>query len=168
MRRKVLTPSQVSWLLVALLAIGLSAVALQQWTYAYAGPNGNGQRSLMVHAPAAFLISTVIILGWLLRQGIHQMHSQQQRLQSIFQSLAEGVVIQNARGEIIEANTEACTILGLARDELLGRESVDPRWQAIREDGSPWPAKSIPLWLLCVLAKYFVKPSWGCACLLAS
>ena len=44
-------------------------------------------------------------------------------------------------GQIIEANASAEKVLGLRRDELLGRTSLDPRWRAVYEDGSPFPGE---------------------------
>ncbi|MBS0436121.1 MAG: PAS domain-containing protein [Proteobacteria bacterium] len=52
-------------------------------------------------------------------------------------ALSEGVVRQDADGRIIDANASAAPILGLSRDELLGRTPHDPRWYAVHEDG--WP-----------------------------
>lgn len=66
------------------------------------------------------------------------------RLRSIFAAMAEGIVLQNARGEIIECNAAAEQILGLRRNEICGRTNADPRWCAIREDGSPYPGEEHP------------------------
>ena len=35
-------------------------------------------------------------------------------------------------------------MLGLSGAELGGRKSIDPRWGAVREDGSPWPGETHP------------------------
>ena len=66
------------------------------------------------------------------------------QLASIFDVMAEGVVVQNARGEIVSSNAAASTILGLTDDQMRGRTSVDPRWRAVREDGSPFPGEEHP------------------------
>ena len=63
---------------------------------------------------------------------------------SIFDALAEGVVVLDARGEIGDCNPAAEEILGLPRDQLLGRTPRDPRWRAIREDGSELPPEEMP------------------------
>ncbi len=67
-----------------------------------------------------------------------------ERLSSIFQALAEGVVLHDLSGKIIECNPAAHQILGLTRDQLLGRGSMDPRWRCFREDGSPFPGEDHP------------------------
>ncbi|RZT15616.1 PAS domain S-box-containing protein/diguanylate cyclase (GGDEF)-like protein [Mycobacterium sp. BK558] len=48
---------------------------------------------------------------------------------------AVAFVVQSASGEIIAATPQAQQILGLELDELLGRDSTDPRWAAIGADG---------------------------------
>lgn len=44
----------------------------------------------------------------------------------------------------IQHNSSAERILGLSRDQLLGRSSTDPKWKAIRQDGSPFPGEEHP------------------------
>ena len=66
------------------------------------------------------------------------------RLQAIFASLAEGLTILDLEGKIIECNASAERILGLSRDQILGRVSRDPRWRTVREDGSSVPVEDYP------------------------
>ena len=63
----------------------------------------------------------------------------EEQLRSIVTAMAEGVVLQDARGAIVSANAAAERILGLTRDQLDGRTSIDPRWRSVREDGTPFP-----------------------------
>lgn len=65
-------------------------------------------------------------------------------LKSVFTAMSEGVVMQGRSGEIIDANPAALAILGLSHDELMGRTSVDPRWQSVREDGTALPGSEHP------------------------
>lgn len=65
-------------------------------------------------------------------------------LNGVFAAMSEGVVIQGQGGEILEANPAALTILGLSLNEMLGRTSLDPRWQAVRGDGSAFPGSEHP------------------------
>ena len=67
-----------------------------------------------------------------------------QRLRSTFDALAEGVVVQDADGRIVDFNLAASKILGLDADQLAGRTSIDPRWRAVHEDGSPYPGETHP------------------------
>lgn len=66
------------------------------------------------------------------------------RLGSILEAMTEGVAVQDAEGRMIDANEAACRILGLTRDQLLGRTSIDPRWEAVREDGTAYPGEVHP------------------------
>jgi PAS domain S-box-containing protein/putative nucleotidyltransferase with HDIG domain len=66
------------------------------------------------------------------------------RFHSLFETMAQGVVYQDASGRIITANSAAERILGLSLDQMLGRTSMDPRWQAIHEDGSLFPGEDHP------------------------
>ena len=63
---------------------------------------------------------------------------------NIMSSLSEGVVIQDRQGRIVFSNAAAADILGLSNDQLLGLTSMDPRWGAIRPDGSPYPGEEHP------------------------
>ncbi len=86
----------------------------------------------------------LVVLGLLVRRTIGQLDSETRQLQTLFQSLAEGVVIHAADGRIVECNSQAQSILGLTRQQLLGKHSVDPEWRAIHEDGRPWPGEEHP------------------------
>ena len=66
------------------------------------------------------------------------------RLQGMLAALTEGVVIQDAGGRIIWNNPSAEKYLGLSKDQLVGRTSLDPQWRAIREDGTPLPGEEHP------------------------
>ncbi len=59
-------------------------------------------------------------------------------------TMAEGIVLQQADGTITACNASAERILGLTAQQIMGRTSIDPRWQSIREDGSPFPGEEHP------------------------
>ncbi len=68
----------------------------------------------------------------------------EERYRVLFETMSQGVVYQDAGGSIISANPAAGRLLGLTLEQLMGRKSVDPRWHAIREDGSPFPGEDHP------------------------
>lgn len=68
----------------------------------------------------------------------------EQRFRGLFETMAQGVTYQDPEGRIILANPAASRILGLTMDELLGRTSRDPRWRAVREDGTEFPGDAHP------------------------
>ncbi|GAK54304.1 diguanylate cyclase with PAS/PAC sensor [Candidatus Moduliflexus flocculans] len=67
-----------------------------------------------------------------------------ERYQSVIAVMAEGVVVQLKDGSIVECNESAEHILGLTRDQMMKRTSMDPSWYAIHEDGSPFPGDTHP------------------------
>jgi PAS domain S-box-containing protein len=63
---------------------------------------------------------------------------------TLFATMTQGVVYQNAEGQIVSANPAAERILGLTLAEMQGRTSGDPRWHTIHEDGTEFPGSEHP------------------------
>lgn len=59
-------------------------------------------------------------------------------------NLSEGVVLQDAMGQIIDFNPAALVVLGLTQNQLLGKTSLDSDWNSIREDESDFPGNEHP------------------------
>ncbi len=68
----------------------------------------------------------------------------EEKYRTLFETMAQGVVYQAADGRIISANPAAERILGLSLKQMQGRSSMDPRWRAMREDGSDFPGDRHP------------------------
>jgi signal transduction histidine kinase len=68
--------------------------------------------------------------------------------ESILNSMTEGFVIQDKSGAIIEFNQAATKVLGVSEDQLRGKISMDPDWNAIKEDGSEFPGHEHPSMLV--------------------
>jgi len=66
---------------------------------------------------------------------------------TLYETALHGVVYQDASGRITSANPAAQRILGLTLDQLQGRTSMDPRWRAVHEDGSPMTGDQHPAML---------------------
>ena len=66
------------------------------------------------------------------------------RYRALFQTMAQGVVYQDAAGRIISANPAAERILGMGADQLLAHTAADPAWRTIRHDGSDFPTREHP------------------------
>lgn len=64
--------------------------------------------------------------------------------ETICETLPSGVIVQAEGGTIVYANRAAERILGMTRDQMEGRTSLDPRWRSIHEDGSPYPGEQHP------------------------
>jgi signal transduction histidine kinase/PAS domain-containing protein len=65
----------------------------------------------------------------------------------LFEMMTQGVICQDADGHIVMANSAAQTLLGYSFEELRGRTSFDPCWQARKSDGSPFPGDEHPAML---------------------
>jgi PAS domain S-box-containing protein len=63
---------------------------------------------------------------------------------SVITVMQEGVVLQDTSGNIIGCNRSAESILGLSHEQIMGRSSLDPTWQTIHADGSPFPGDTHP------------------------
>jgi len=72
------------------------------------------------------------------------LRSSEERYRSVVSALQEGIVLQDADGTIRACNASAERILGLTADQMQARNSLDARWQAIHEDGSPFPGAEHP------------------------
>ena len=57
---------------------------------------------------------------------------------TILNNLSEGLVVHNQTENIILANNAAASVLRQSMDQLLGKDSRDPRWQALHDDGTPF------------------------------
>ena len=62
----------------------------------------------------------------------------------LFDTMLQGVVFQNADGEIISMNLAAEQILGKPIGDFIGQSSVKVERDSIREDGTPYPGLEHP------------------------
>ena len=68
----------------------------------------------------------------------------EQKYRTLFETVPQGVVYQDRQGRITSANPAALRILGLTLAQMQGLQSIDPRWQALHEDGSDFPGDEHP------------------------
>ncbi|MCE3011482.1 MAG: PAS domain-containing protein, partial [Proteobacteria bacterium] len=62
----------------------------------------------------------------------------------VLSTMREGVILHDASGVIISINDSARKILGLTKDQILGKSNVDPQWKTFLEDGNPCPPEMHP------------------------
>lgn len=79
-----------------------------------------------------------------IKQAEEALRKSEERHRVLYETMTQGVVFHNLKGEIEFANNAALSILGLTRDEIEGRTSMDPRWKTIHEDGSTFPGNDHP------------------------
>jgi PAS domain S-box-containing protein len=77
-------------------------------------------------------------------QDITGLRQREDLYRTLVGAMAEGAVVQDAQDRILETNRSLERILGLTANQLRGLDSFDPRWKAIREDGSPFQAGEHP------------------------
>jgi PAS domain S-box-containing protein len=75
-----------------------------------------------------------------LKQSEEKLQFKNKALETSF----DGVVLQDSAGAIIDFNHAAPSVLNLTADQLLGKTSLDPSWQAIKEDGTDFPGAEHP------------------------
>jgi PAS domain S-box-containing protein len=117
------------------------AFRLQRWDGSSVEVEANGRR--VMQGPDAWL-AVVVRPAATRRQLEFALDASRQRLRSTFDALAEGVVVQDREGRIVDSNAAASSILGLDADQIVGRTSLDARWGAVHEDGSAFAGDMHP------------------------
>jgi PAS domain S-box-containing protein len=83
-----------------------------------------------------------------LHRALAALKESEQRFRSVVSALSEGVLLLTRDGQITGWNKSAERILGLSGQEIGERLVLDPRWQAVHQDGSPflpemWPSQQV-------------------------
>ncbi|MGC1176151.1 PAS domain S-box protein [Polaromonas sp.] len=66
------------------------------------------------------------------------------RFRTVVSALAEGVVLRDAEGRIVDCNASAERILGKTLAQMEGQTVAGPEWEMLREDGSLMPEEEHP------------------------
>jgi PAS domain S-box-containing protein len=74
----------------------------------------------------------------------NRLRGSEQRFSSLVRNLRAGVVTYDPDGSINFCNERALELLGLTREQILGRTPLDPSWRVIRDDGTPFPGRELP------------------------
>ncbi|WP_347989520.1 diguanylate cyclase [Methylomonas sp. AM2-LC] len=94
--------------------------------------------SLSVYSPKHEYFVAIFDVTTERKLTLEKLKRSEETYRTLFETVAHGVVYQNKNGHIISANPAAEHILGLSLDQMQGRTSMDPRWGAIHEDGTPY------------------------------
>lgn len=78
------------------------------------------------------------------KQAEKSLRESERKYRTLFETMSQGVLLQNSDGKIISANPAAELILGLSIEQMQGRTAADLRWRAIHEDGSGFPEDTHP------------------------
>lgn len=96
-----------------------------------------------------------------LRKTEIALKEQEYYYRTMFEVSLNGMVYQDATGGIIDANPAATEILGLSLDQMQGRTSLDPRWKAIKIDGSDFAGQDHPAMQALVTGKKVQNVTMG-------
>ena len=80
-----------------------------------------------------------------MRRTVKPVRLSAQRYHELFFALTEGVVMLSSAGIVITSNPSAESILGMTAQEVERALRDDDSWQAIREDGTPFPGQDFPV-----------------------
>ncbi|MFN8531752.1 MAG: PAS domain S-box protein [Anaerolineae bacterium] len=114
------------------------------------GPDGSEAWMLTSKAPLRNIQGEIIGLVGTTRNisaikaAGEALRTSEERYRATIASMSEGLIVHDKDGAIQMCNSAAARILGLTVDQMLGRTSLDPRWRAIHEDGSPFPGETHP------------------------
>jgi diguanylate cyclase (GGDEF)-like protein/PAS domain S-box-containing protein/putative nucleotidyltransferase with HDIG domain len=113
---------------------------------------------ILIASAISILALSTIVTSWLVfkiskkKREIFEFNEtlleSQQRFQVTLQSLDDGVVIHAPDSSIIDFNNRALEILGLSRDQILGKTVIDPIWKFVDEDEKPLLQENYPVSLI--------------------
>ena len=67
------------------------------------------------------------------------------RYRSLVDTVADGIVLYDPNGRVIECNPAAEQILGLRREQILGHSALSPIWRCVYPDGRPCRGDAHPV-----------------------
>ena len=74
-----------------------------------------------------------------------ELRANEYQVTTLLEALEEGVVLFDAKGAIVRANTAAQRLLGVPPERFNSGTPADLPWAAIREDGTPFPLTESPV-----------------------
>ncbi|MFP4084352.1 MAG: chemotaxis protein CheB [Desulfonatronovibrio sp.] len=90
-----------------------------------------------------------------IKQAEEALRASEEKHRRLFETLSQGVVYHAADGTIISANPAAEKTLGLSSEQMMGKTSMDPRWQMILEDGTEVSGEDHPAMISLRTGKQF-------------
>ncbi|PKN92394.1 MAG: hypothetical protein CVU44_14755 [Chloroflexi bacterium HGW-Chloroflexi-6] len=93
---------------------------------------------------AIYPLGTVLLGTLMVNQERHKLaesalRESEEKYRLFFEDMSQGVFYQRADGVLIDVNQAALNMLGLTRDQFLGKTSHDPAWKVINADGNSLP-----------------------------
>jgi PAS domain S-box-containing protein len=100
----------------------------------------------VLRGPAGEIVGQVGVLADITasREQQDALRVSEERFRRVLETIEEGIVMQDASGQIVLSNPGAERILGLTADQMRGVTSLDPRWATIDTEGNPLPGDQHP------------------------
>jgi len=80
-----------------------------------------------------------------LETDISEIVRQREQARTLLEVLPAGVLLQSTEGRVLDANPAACRILGLAKNDLIGRDARSGHWYTVDANGRSLPDAQRPL-----------------------
>jgi PAS domain S-box-containing protein len=110
----------------------------------------DGRRIPLITWAAPVALPTGPAAVWVLEDltALHQAEAARRdtegRLRTVIATMAEGLLVQDRRGAVVEANPTACSLLGHEVERLRGKTLFELGRTFLREDRTPLPADEHP------------------------
>ncbi len=115
---------------------GDAPVVLDEWSYSHQNPGTERYYDIR----GVGIDAEIVSFSWRdvteRRSTRAALTASEERFRALVHATPSGMLVQDGRGRILEVNPAAAEILGLTRDNMLGRSSDSPAWRTIRPDGS--------------------------------
>ena len=79
------------------------------------------------------------------KQAEEALGTSEEKYNVLSDNMIIGLVLHNANTEIIFNNPAASNILGLSKEQMLGKSAIDPAWSFCQKDGSILPLAEYPV-----------------------
>jgi PAS domain S-box-containing protein len=79
-----------------------------------------------------------------MQQAENAVRESEIRLRAVIETMAEGVIVQDDAGVIIDCNPAACAILDMPREQMIQQPGLIPHTVCVKEDGSTFPRAEQP------------------------
>src|SRR5688572_3935589 len=127
----------------------LAAVALEHGMR-HAGPFGNGaaHNALALQVFIAMSAVPLLLLAAFVKERAGtaaNLRESERRFRDLFELLPIGVAVLGPDSESRLCNKRAAEVLGLAHEEATSHSPLDPAWDIIHDDGTPYASADLPV-----------------------